>query len=169
MQTITKTYNIYNFDELSEEIQEQLVKKEIEILTENYCDYYLKEDMEEEAKELIGKAFGDKAIYKKIYYSLSYCQGDGAMIEFDLKYYNKNVKIRHNGGHYCHENSFGILEEYGEELTESQYKQLHEKIYNINKQLTKYGYEFIEEDRTERAKEELSNCEFYENGDLYEK
>lgn len=26
MQTITKTYNIYNFDELSEEIQKQLIK-----------------------------------------------------------------------------------------------------------------------------------------------
>ena len=80
MQTITKTYNIYNFDELSEEIQEQLVKKEAEILTENYCDYCLEEDMEEEAKELIGKAFGNKAVFQNVYYSLSYCQGDGAMI-----------------------------------------------------------------------------------------
>lgn len=167
MKIVVKTFDIYNFDELSQDIKEQLIKKECEILTENYCDYYLKEDMEEEAKELIKKAFGEKAVFQGIYYSLSYCQGDGAMIELDLNYCNKNVKIRHSGGHYYHENSFDILEEYGEELTEKQYKQLHEKIYNINKQLTKRGYSFIEYDRTEQAIEQLNNYEFYENGDIY--
>lgn len=167
MKIVTKTFDIYNFDELSQDIKEQLIKKECEILTENYCDFYLEEDMEEEAKELIKKAFGEKAVFQAVRYSLSYCQGDGAMIEFNLKYYNKSIKIRHGGGHYCHENSFDILEEYGEELTEKQYRQLHKKIYNINKQLTKSGYSFIEYDRTEEAIEQLSNYEFYENGDIY--
>lgn len=167
MKTVTKTYNIYEFDELSQDIKEQLIKKECEILAENYCEYYLEEDITEEAKELVKKAFGEKATFQGVHYSLGYCQGDGAMIEFNLNYCNKNVKIRHDGGRYYHENSFDILEEYGEELTEKQFKQLHEKIYNINKQLTKCGYSFIEYDRTEQAIEELNECEFYENGDIY--
>mgnify|MGYP003558164235 CR=1 FL=1 len=132
MKTITKIHNIYEFDELPQDTKEQLVKKECEILTENYCNYYLEEDIEEKAKELIKKAFGEKAVFQGVYYSLSYCQGDGAMIEFDLKYCNKNVKIRHDGGHYYHENSYYILEVYGAELTQKKFKQQHEKIYNIN-------------------------------------
>ena len=167
MKTITKTFDIYEFDELPQDIKEQLIKKECEFLTESYCDYYLKEDMEEEAKELIKKAFGNKAVFQGVYYSLSYCQGDGAMIEIDLKYCNKNVEIRHNKGHYYHENSFVILEEHGEELTKKQYNKLHEKIYNINKQLAKRGYDFIEYDRTKEAIEQLNDYEFYKNGDIY--
>jgi hypothetical protein len=167
METITKTFNIYNFDELSEDTKEHLIKKECEILTEEYCDYYLKEDMEEEAKELIKKTFGEKAVFQGIYYSLSYCQGDGAMVEFDLVYYGKNLSIKHdNYCHYYHENSFKIIEN-NEGLTKKQHEQLHKKIYNINKQLTKYGYSFIEYDRTEQAIEQLNNYEFYENGDIY--
>ena len=165
MKTITKTFNIYNFDELSQDIKEQLIKKECEILTENYCDYYLKEDMEEEAKELIEKAFGEKAVFQDVHYSLSYCQGDGAMIEFDLNYCGKDVEIRHNSYcHYYHERSFEII---SDNLTEKQESRLKEKIYNINKRLTKCGYSFIEYDRTEQAIEQLNNYEFYGNGDIY--
>lgn len=167
MKTITKTYNIYEFDELPQDIQQKVIEKEAENIREVEIEGFLCEEMEMLAIQLLEENFEGKAIYHKVYYSLSYCQGDGAMVEFDLKYYNKNVKIRHDGGHYYHENSFDILEEYSEELTEKQYKQLHEKIYNINKRLAKYGYTFIEQDRTEQAIEQLKDCMFYENGDIY--
>lgn len=169
MQTITKTFNIYNFDELPQDIKEQLIKKECEILTEEYCDYYLKEDMEEEARELIKENFGEKAVFRRVYYSLSCCQGDGAMIEFDLNYCGKNLEIRHNSYcHYYHENSFKIVEvDFDDELTHKQYQTLKEKIIKINEQLTKRGYSFIEYDRTEEAIEQLNNYEFYKNGDIY--
>ena len=167
MQTITKTYNIYEFGELSQDIQQKVIEKEANNIREAEIEYFLGDEMEWLAMQLIEEKFEEKAVFQGVYYSLSYCQGDGAMIEFDLKYCNKNVKIRHDGGHYYHENSFYILEECGEELTEKQYKQLHKKIYNINKQLVKYGYEFIEQDRTEQAIEQLKDCMFYENGDIY--
>ena len=94
---------------------------------------------------------------------MCYRQGDGAIIEFDLEYYNKSVKIRHDGGHYYHKRSFKII---SDNLTEKQENRLKEKIITINKKLADYGYEFIECDRTAQAIEQLNNYEFYENGDI---
>ena len=165
MKTITKTFNIYDFDELSKEIQEKLIKKEEKGIRENEVDEFLEEEMEQLAIQLLEENFEEKAVFQDVYYSLSYCQGDGAMIEFDLNYCGKDVKIRHNPYcHYYHERSFEII---SDNLTENQENTLKEKIIKINTQLAKYGYEFIEEDRTEQAIEQLKDCMFYENGEIY--
>lgn len=165
MQTITKTFNIYGFDELSAEIQEELIKKEEEKIKQCDIENFLEEEMNNLAELLLEENFGEKAIFKNVYYSLSYCQGDGAMIEFDLKYCGKDVAIRHNPfSHYWHERSFEII---SDNLTENQENKLKEKIIKINEQLTKYGYQYIEEDRTEEAIELLKDCMFYENGEIY--
>ena len=164
MKTITKTFNTYEFDELSPVIQEELIKKEEENIRQAEIENSLEEEMKNLAELLLEENFGEKAIFKKVYYSLNYCQGDGAMIEFDLNYYDKNIKIKHDNYMYYHERCFEIL---GGELTDKQYKQLREKIIKINEQLTKYGYQYIEEDRTEQAIEQLKNCMFYENGEIY--
>lgn len=166
MQTITKTFNVYNFDELSKEMQEELIKKEEENIKQVEIDEFLKEEMEQLAIQLLEENFGENAIFKDVYYSLCYCQGDGAMIEFDLKYYNKNIEIRHNNGHYYHERSF-IIDDTCNELTHKQYEQLKNKIIRINVELKEYGYQYIEEDRTEQAIEQLKDCMFYENGEIY--
>ena len=123
--------------------------------------------MEFYAQQLLEENFEDKATYKRVLYDLDYCQGDGAMIEFDLTYYGKSLSIKHD--EYCryyHANSFKIVE-LDKELTKKQYETLKEKIYNINKELEKYGYKFIEEDRTETAIEQLKDCMFCENGNIY--
>ena len=134
MQTITKTYNIYEFDELPQDTRKKVIEKNAELIREAEVEDYLKEDMELYAQQLLKDYFGEKAIFKNVYYDLSYCQGSGAMIEFDLKCYNKNVEIRHNGGHYYHENSFKIVEvDFDDELTHKQYRTLKEKIYNRRK------------------------------------
>ena len=167
METITKTFNIYNFNELSKEVREKVIKRETEGIKELEIEDFLKEEMEFYAQQLLEENFGDKAVFQNVYYSLSYCQGDGAMIEFDLVYYGKNLSIKHDKYcHYYHENSFEVIEN-DKELTDKQYEKLKEKIYNINKELEKLGYEFIEEDRTSQAIEQLKNCMFYENGDIY--
>lgn len=170
MKEIVKRIKAYNFKELSKEIQEKLIEKEKKEIENLYCETCLFDDMEEEAINLLEKNFKNKANYKKIYYDLSYCQGSGAMIEFDLLYYNKNIKIKHNNGFYYNENSFEIIEEYGEELTEKQYKQLKEKIYNINCLLTKYGYKNIEYfwNAEKEAIENLKNKLFTINGEIIE-
>ena len=167
MRTETKIIKIYKFDELSKEIQKRLIEEAKEYQLEAYCENFLLEDMEEEAKRLLQKYFGDKATFKKVYYDLSYCQGSGAMIEFDLIYYNKHVTIKQYG-HYYHENSFTIIENYGEELTEKQYKQLKDKIYSINIEFAKAGYNLIDEPCTdEDIIELLKENEYTADGGIY--
>ena len=167
METITKTYNIYKFDELPQEVQQKVIEKESENLKELEIESFLKDEMEFYAQQLLEENFGDKAIFKNVYYDLSYCQGSGAVIEFELNYYGKSLIVQHDV--YCryyHSNSFEIVE-LDKELTKKQYETLKEKICNINKELEKYGYDFIEEDRTDAAIEQLKDCMFYENGDIY--
>ena len=165
MQTVTKTFNIYEFDELATGIQEELIKKEEENLRQAEIEDFLPEEMEVLAIQLLEENFEGKAVYQRVYYSLAYCQGDGAMIEFDLMYHNKPLQIRRCDRFYRHERSFEILG--SDKLTDEQHEQLKEKIIDMNKKLTQYGYEFIEEDRTEQAIDQLKNCMFYENGDIY--
>lgn len=167
MKTITKTFNIYEFDELSAEIQESLIQKEEENIRQADIEVFLEEEMNNLAELLLEENFGEKATLKNVYYSLCYSQGDGAMIEFDLNYCGKDVEVRHDPYcYYYHERSFEIIES-DKELTELQYKTLKEKIIKINEQLTKYGYQYMEEDRTEQAIEQLKECMFYENGEIY--
>lgn len=167
MKTITKTFNIYDFDELSPVIQEELIRKEAEGIREMEVDEFLEEEMHNLAELLLEENFGEKAILKGVYYDLGYYQGCGAMIEFDLNYCGKDVEIRHDGGDYYHERSFEIIDHIGEQITNLQQHQLKEEIIKINEQLTKYGYQYMEEDRTEQAIEQLKDCMFYENGEIY--
>ena len=171
MKTIVKEEKIYNFEELEKEIQERLINEKKESLEDTYVEYDLLEDMEYFAKRLLKKYFGEKAEFKNVLYDLSYCQGSGAMIEFDLSYYNKFVEVRNFGG-YMHENSFiivGISPDNNCDLTEKQESKLKEKIYKMNCELKNYGYSQIEYwwKADDTAIEDLKEYEFYENGEIY--
>lgn len=165
MRTETKTIKIYNFDELSEDVKRKLIEKEIEYQHEAYCEDFLKSDMEYYANELLKKYFKEnKAELKNVYYSLSYSQGDGAMFEFDLYYYNKYVKIKHYG-HYYHMRSF-MIDTY--ELTEKQEKQLKEKVLKMFEEFEKYGWDLVDYRITEaEAIEILQENEYLEDGTIY--
>lgn len=166
MKKIIKEIEVFDFDELNKEIQEKLIKEKKEHMVDSYAECFLLEDMEEKAKELLQKYFKNNAEFKKVQYSLNWCQGDGAMIEFDLIYYNKPVKIRHHG-YYSHQNSF-IIDSY--DLTEKQEKQLKSKIYNMNDELATFGYESLEYyfNADEEAKEALQNYTFLKDGTIYD-
>lgn len=166
MRTETKTIKIYNFDELSEDIRQKLIEKEIEYQHELYCEDWLESDMKYKAKELLEKYFkNSNAELKDVYYSLSYCQGDGAMFEFDLYYYNKHVQIQHYG-HYCNKYSFIIADSY--ELTEKQEKQLKEKVLKMFKEFEDYGWSLVHYRITEaEAIEILQDNEYLEDGSIY--
>lgn len=167
--------NIYNFDELQEEVQKKLIEKEIRQQNDLYCEDFLYEDMIEEARRLLEEHFENHKKYKldksydvKTWYSLSYCQGDGAMMEFNLidKATGEVIKIRHEG-HYYHELCFDIdtyLENfYGTKAEE----ELHEEIYELNKQLAKIGWDLVDYEITEEeAKEILNEHEYYANGEI---
>lgn len=166
MRTETKVIKIYNFDELSEDIKRKLIEKEIEYQHEAYCEDFLESDMKYKANELLKKYFkNNNATLKKVYYNLSYCQGDGAMFEFDLYYYNKHVQIQHYG-HYYHKYSFIIADNY--ELTEKQENQLKEKILKMFEDFEDYGWGLIDYRITEaEAIEILQENEYLEDGTIF--
>lgn len=165
MRTETKTIKIYNFNELSEDVKRKLIEKEIEEQHELYCEDWLLIDMEEKAKELLKKYFkNNNAELKNVYYSLSYCQGDGAMFEFDLYYYNKHVTIKHSG-YYYHSRSF-IVDTW--ELTEKQEEQLEEKVLKMFEEFEEYGWDLVDYRITEaEAIEILQENEYLEDGTIY--
>lgn len=166
MQKVTKVYNVYEFDELEENIKKELIEQEKQQQKEMYCEHSLYYDMEDKAEELLKKYFGKNATFKNVYYSLSYCQGDGAMIEFDLYYYKKFVKIRHNG-HYYHKYSFIIndIDTYSNYLTEKQEKHLKEKIIKMNDELEAYGWQLADcEISDDEAIEFLKEFNYLKNG-----
>jgi hypothetical protein len=123
----------------------------------------------------------------KVYYSLSYCQGDGFMFEGLIQTNKARFRIKQSG-HYYHENSkeifleclfIGNKEVYPTEMNKKQEKKAEEieeefnLLYvNICKEMEKEGYSFIESQEKENIlrsgfnewKEEnnlLSNYELY--------
>ena len=128
MRKVTKEYKVYKFNELEKDVQEEVLKRYTESEHEFYIDNELYDDMAELAQNTLENYFKG-AKYQKIYYDLSYSQGSGAMVEFniDLKDLNNkykmlsqeeidglenlggtNIKVYHNNSHYYHEHSFDI-------------------------------------------------------------
>lgn len=189
---------LYKFNELKKEIQDKLIDKEIEIQSQDYCEFFLKNDMEEKASVLLQEYFNIKNGCDGVYYDLSYSQGSGSMTEFTInvedlnKKYNiltdeelryiqdkgiiNDIHIKHNNSNYYHEYCFKIeyydnfgywdyedikedynikeeefntiedriidlLDDYNKHYTKSLFI---EDIINMNRDLTKYGYELIE-------------------------
>lgn len=128
MRKIEKT--IYDFDELNESVKEELIEDKKKSDYDFYMEYLFHDDIGSIASDLINDYFGITSNYLKTYYSLSYCQGDGAMIEFDINIKDlnnkykifsdeeirfltdkgivNNIEVRHNSNHYYHEYTFGI-------------------------------------------------------------
>ena len=150
MKKITKEFNIYNFNELTEEAQKKAIEKEKEYREEEYIDFQLENDMIEEAKELLKNEF--KEIDNiNVYYDLSYSQGSGSMIEFTINIKDLNdkyniysneelkliqdkgivndIKIYHNDNLYYHEYTFSI--NWDDDFGYYDYDDIKED-YNIN-------------------------------------
>ena len=129
MRTIEKT--IYNFNELSEEIKNKLIERKKEEEKDAYIEYCLYNDMQDKASDLVNDYFGITSDYLKAYYDLSYSQGSGAMIEFDITIKDLNnkykvfsdeeirfltdkdivndIRVKHHNNMYYHEYTFILL------------------------------------------------------------
>ena len=134
MRIVSKEYKLYTFDELRDDIKEKLIERERQYQLETYCDLDLRDDMGLKASDLINDSFGITSDYLNTYYDLSYSQGSGAMIEFDINIVDLNnkykifsdeeirfitdknivndIKIRHNDNYYYHEYTFKIDYDY---------------------------------------------------------
>lgn len=65
MKTITKTYNIYKFEELPKVIQEKLIQDEEENIRQADVEWFLADEMGERAIHLLKENFGERAVFKK--------------------------------------------------------------------------------------------------------
>lgn len=167
MREVKKIVKLYEYEELDKEVQEKVLNNEIEELVDDYCEYGLLEDMEEKAVELLKKYFGDKAEFLRVYYSLGYCQGDGAMIDFNVRYYNVDIHVK-NYGNYTHERSFILVYDSYRNITENRINKLEEKIENMNKELADFGYAMIDEGNfKDVALENVKNREYLKSGKIY--
>lgn len=138
---ITKTINLYEFDELSKEAQQKAIKYFRD--TEEYI--FLSDDMQYRLDELIpengiiGKA--------KVFYSLSYSQGDGAMFEGNFTWGTWTVKIKHSGRYY-HYNSkeIEIYQSDDDCVIAEKYtwEKFNDLYVDICKELARYGYDVME-------------------------
>ena len=207
MEIITKKYEVYKFEELDKEVQEKLLEEQAKNECELYYEYCLSDDMENIAQELLQEYF-QGAVFDKVYYDLSYCQGDGAQINFDISILDLNKKYNFlskkaikfieatglpdfkvkQSGHYYHEKAFTIewffIDDFSycdDFLTDEEVKIINNKIENIinenfyndivkmNKELTKQGYNFIEDETTFKdiAADYLNGERFLQDGTFF--
>lgn len=149
MKTITKVYNLYTINELSKEAQE---KAHTEWTKGN--DYpFMSDCMNEQLHELLEeKGITDTNDTSKpgtkptqVFYSLTYCQGDGAMFEGDFIYKGYNVHVKHSG-HYYHSNSkdITITDNEGNDIDGQVYEDFDALYKEICDELEEYGYKFME-------------------------
>ena len=174
---ITKTINLYSYDELSEKVKEKVLN---DYRSNNNYDF-LEEDITEYLKELltINKIGFDESL--KVGYSLSNCQGDGFNFTGEVVYKNMVIKLKQFDSHYQHSNtvSFEYLKFnhiYAEELTDKQTEKANKLLIefenlfkSICRDCEKYGYNFIEsEDSKDNIRDNLNANEytFRENGTI---
>lgn len=127
MKKITKTFEVYEYDELDENIKNKLLEEKTTKIFESWCESELYNFMKDKAIDLLKNYFPDST-FNKVYYDLGYCQGDGAQVNFTIdvltlnKKYNffskkvtdflKNganyeINVRQDG-YYYHEKAFEI-------------------------------------------------------------
>jgi len=147
----TKQYKLYELHELSDKAKEKA--RDWYKLYDEYI--FLSEDMAEYLPELLEKN-NLKCDDAKIWYSLSYCQGDGAMFEGTVNYKSYYATIMQSG-HYNHYNSKTIelrSMKTDIEASDKVYQEFDDIYVDICRALEKYGYEHIESQRSDEVVDE---------------
>ena len=165
----TKTINLYSYSELSKEAQEKAHSKYIE--SNDY--YFLSDCLNERLHELLQenniKDLNDTSKPNtkptQVQYSLSNCQGDGAMFAGIFEWKNNTITIEQSGRYY-HSNSKTITynDFVGEEKEHEEEKlaKEFEKIYqSICKELETFGYNFIDQENSLESFIELCEANDY--------
>ena len=174
----TKKINIYEFEELKDDIKEKVISRFREGNEYYFLEECLNEELEEELKNNGIEEIGET----ELRYSLGYSQGDGLSFIGNFKYKNVeiNIKLRQNSNYYSHSNTTDInrIEEYNddendyditEELNiiinqkeEDLLKDLEEELRDFLKDLSRilkdYGYSHIEHQQKENRVKEIQSC-----------
>jgi hypothetical protein len=143
----TINLNLYSYKDLSKESQEKALSK----WNEHNDMPFLEESMSEYLKELLkeNKIEGEP----KVMYSLSYCQGDGAMFEGNFTWKGQSITITQSGRYY-HSKSKIILmndEKTMEESSDKLQQQFESLYQEICKELENHGYSIVEYELSEVA------------------
>lgn len=163
--------SVYRFEELKPKVKEKVLN----IFREQEEHCFLSENLTEFLKDELEK---NKIIYNdslKVYYSLSYCQGDGFCFIGNFKYKGYDVAIKHNSRYYNERSTeiyiYKLNKEYDKiEAEEKVYNKFKELYYSICQNLEKIGYEEIETDLSEdNIKEniEANDYEFLLDGSIF--
>lgn len=134
MRKVVKEINIYQFNELSEDVKEKVKRNVMEEEQEYYFDVQLEEDIYTETSECIINDYFIGAKINNIYYDFSYSQGSGAICEFTIRIEDLNnkynilnkeelrfitdkgmiseIKVRHDNSNYYHEYTFKVYYDY---------------------------------------------------------
>jgi len=145
----TTTVNLYQYSELTDEAKEKARRWLID--GKNYDD--MPEAMRVEIENLLEQSPLETIELGKVYYSLGYSQGDGAMFEGIFKL-GKNTFHVEQSGHYYHYNSksFQGHNENGEEVYNEKTDDAFNNVYSdLCRKLEKYGYAYIEYEQSEEV------------------
>lgn len=190
METITKEYKVFKFEELAPDVQEKVIQKQREWTYENMDLDFFKEDAE---RRIENEGFENV----KVYFDLSYSQGSGLCFEGSLNWdkflqrnphhyseFKKGLKflkelyisvcIKHSGNYY-HSNSVSInvdIGDFPDNITEKQSKRIEELQEQIErvitdlkdelcKELEKQGYDEIEYQTSEQNVKEMIEVNDY--------
>lgn len=156
-----KQIEIYKYDELSEDAKQ----KALSDYNQNNDYDFLSDDLNEYLKQLLedNNIKGDA----KLFYSLSYCQGDGVCFEGNFEYKGIDFKIEHNNGHYYHNNSVNIYYDEDDEddlkndVIESIYLEFKATFEDICDKIEKSGYSQIEYQDSEENFKEMCDANEY--------
>jgi hypothetical protein len=167
------TITLYDYPELSKQAKERALSKwretnDYPFLTE-YLHGLLTEDL-----DALGIGYDPKSL--KLYYSLSYCQGDGVMFEGQLTYEEHEVQIKHSG-HYYHSHSKTVTWDFDDidmtpssiRATDAMRERFEDVYQNICKKLERAGYDYIESEDSEETFADICEANewtFEENGTM---
>lgn len=170
MRTFTTEHTVYTFNELNDEAQAYAIEKEQEWTNEYGLDYL--SDLMNEQAALIFERHGitiDEDY--KVYYSLSYSQGDGAMVEGTFRTGGNVFEVQQSGLYY-HERSGNVTESYVDNdeqdpVDATTYVHFSETYIAACQELAKFGYDEIDHATSEETIRDLlqdGDQEYYENG-----
>lgn len=137
---------VYTIDELSDKAKEKAREWYKSGDDMPFLSEYLSEKLAELLKEN-GITYRD---IPKVFYSLSYCQGDGAMFEGVVFWGDYTAKIKQSG-HYYHYNSKAIdllISDGYDEAPDDKQKEFNEIYIDICRTLEKAGYAYIDDENS---------------------
>ena len=150
MKTITKTYEVYSYSELSDKAQKSAVSD----WNEHNDMPFLQSMLNDECNQLIREqGITCTSNHPVCLYSLSNSQGDGLMFEGTFEFKGHSVTVKHSGNYYYSHSKYTTWNDFiGEdkETEENAIAKEFENIYqSICKKLEKYGYDTIENETSE--------------------